>query len=130
MSFVMLYSFMSPLISSSHILLGLLLILLFPCTCMFCIFLHMWYPSLPSSTRDRTISVVLRGEGCHWFNVGFSPDVLPCVNIGQLSSFLMWFLLALTLAHIIILVSVLWSFRKSYLLTAHHSHHYAIAGLI
>ena len=71
---------------------------------------------------------LLPGESCNLFNVGFSPDVLYCGNNGQLSSFFMWFLLVL--AHIIILVSVLRSFRNSYFLTAHHSDHCAIAGLI
>ena len=54
-----------------------LLLLLFPCTCVVIVFLVASSPSfLPSLKCSHTIAVVLSEEGCHWFNVGFPPDVV------------------------------------------------------
>ena len=44
--------------------------LLFSCTCLVCIFLVVSSISSPYC-RSRFFS----DEGCHWFNVSFSPDV-------------------------------------------------------
>ena len=65
---VILYSFVSFLMLSSHYFLGLHL-LLFPCTCLVLpspSFFNMW-----PYQRSR----LLAEEGCHWFNDGFPPVV-------------------------------------------------------
>ena len=98
---VFLLSFMSSLMLSCQLFLGLLL-LLSPCICMFNILL-----AVSSSSFLNTLSS-LSEEGCHWFNV-------------MLSSFLMWSFLVLPLAHLSILISVVCSFCVSFFLPAQHS---------
>ena len=68
--------FMSSLMLSRHLLVGLRL-LIFPCTCMSNIFLVV---SCFLPKRVVITSQSSRSEaGCHWFDVGFSPDVFVLV---------------------------------------------------
>ena len=84
-SSVILYSFMSSLILSSHLLFGISLIFL--CTCIVSILLVVSF--LPSLSCSHTIAaLILSEECCHWLDVGFSPDVfiLDVVLLGLASS--------------------------------------------
>ena len=98
MSFVISQSFMSSLMLSSHLFLGLPL-LPFPCTCMFNIFLVVSSPSFLNTWPYHRSRFFLR-------NVVIGSTLASL----QMSSFLKWSSLVLPLAHLSILISVACSF--------------------
>ena len=100
MQFVTLYSFMASLMLSSHLFVDLPL-LLFPCTCMFNIFLVVSSPSFLNTWPYHRRRFFLRNVV-----IGSKLDSL------RMSSFLMWSFSVLPLANLSILISVVFiSFR-------------------